>query len=218
MIRIDLLPAEFRRAERTAPAVFLATIGLVVVACTALAGCGYGWFFVVGGARGETQQAQERLDNLKPRAEYCDRLEAEKKEFGARLDHIKEFSDSRILWTKKLDVLASMIDAPPEPYKYNVWLESLQMEMVSGRRMGISVKGQSDSAEVRRVSNFHSALKAPAFFSGFASISNPAAKVVVDEDFDPKESCEYEFKLDLIDKTADSAGDKKKKPAAKAKK
>lgn len=204
MIRIDLLPPEYKKAERTAPMVFLATVGLVVFACLALFGMGYVWFGVVGKARGDVQIAEEQLANLKPRADYSDRLEAEKKEFSARLLQIKEFSDSRILWTKKLDCLASLIDAPPEPMNHVVWLESFDMDMASGRKMGVNMKGYSETAEIRRVSNFHASLKDSEFFDGFASISNPTAKVVIDEAYDPKESCEFEFALELKDSSANA--------------
>ena len=210
MIRIDLLPPEYRRAESTAPAIFLGTIGLVLFACSALAGCAYAWFGIVGEARGKVEQAQEQLENMKPRAQYSDRLEVEKKEFSARLDHIKQFSDGRVLWTKKLDKLASIVDSPPEPYQYTIWLDSMQMEMASGRRMGLTMKGSSETAEIRRISNYHSTLQTKPFFDGFEAISNPTAKVAIDEDFSPKESCEFEFKLDLVD-----SGAKDKKKGAK---
>lgn len=213
MIRIDLLPPEYRRAERTAPAVFLATAGLVAFACVALFGVGYVWFGVVGKARGETEMAQDHLDNIKPRAEYSDRLESEKKDFSARLLQIKEFSDSRVLWTKKLDVLASLVDSPPEALPHTAWFGSLQMEMSTGRKMGLTLKGSSETGEIRRVSNLHATLKdTPVFFDGFVGISNPAGKVVVDEEYEPKESCEFEFLLELKDVTA--AADPKKKKAA----
>lgn len=210
MIRIDLLPQEYRRAERTAPAVFIATMGLVAFATIAVFGAGYSWFSVVGKAQGEVEIAKENLANLKPRADYSDRLEVEKKEFSARLVQIEDFSDSRILWTKKLDLLASLVDSPPENTPSTGWFESLDMQMDSGRKMGLNLKGFSETGEIRRVSNIHATLKGhPEFFDGFVGISNPAAKVVIDEEFDPKESCEFEFSLELLDKSA--ANDKKKK-------
>lgn len=213
MIRIDLLPQEYRRAERTAPAVFIATMALVAFATIAVFGAGYSWFSVVGKAQGEVEIAKENLDNLKPRADYSDRLEVEKKEFSARLVQIEDFSDSRILWTKKLDHLASLVDTPPASFPSTAWFKTLDMDMESGRKMGLNLTGLSETGEIRRVSNVHATLKGDRnFFDGFIGISNPAAKVVTDEAFDPKESCEFEFALELLDKSA--IPDKKKKKGA----
>ncbi len=207
MIRIDLLPEELRRAERTSPGLFLATVGLVIVVCCAGFGVGWGYFGLLGSAEADVASAQETFDSRKPRADYSDRLEAEKKDYTARLDHIKDFSDSRILWTKKLDQLASVVDSP-EAGRHTVWLESMTMKMTGGRNMGLNFKGQSESGEVRKVSYFHHDISTGSFFEDFESISNPTAKVVTDEDFDPAEACEFEFVLGLRDRTKDQ---KKKK-------
>ena len=75
MIRIDLLPNEFRRAERTAPAQFFATVGLVALFCSAAAGSAWGWFGVVGGAKADVEMAQDVLDGKTPQVRYADQLE-----------------------------------------------------------------------------------------------------------------------------------------------
>jgi len=211
MISIDLLPPEFRRAERTAPAVLFATLGLVALFFTALAGGAYAWFGVVGSAKNAVEMAQEVYDNKAPQATYCDRLESEKKEYTARMDHIKNFSDSRILWTKKLDQLASIIDSPPEQDRHLAWLQSLVVKMDGGRDQGLVLKGKSATGALNKLSYFNSDLKSGPFFDEFTSISVPAGKVGHDDDFEPSAAWEFEAVLGI-----DDPNDKtNKKPAAK---
>lgn len=211
MIRIDLLPSEYRRAERTPMALFLSTVGLVALATSALAGCAYAWFTVVGGARADVQNARELLASKQPQSAYCDALEKEKKEYTARLDHIKSFGNSRILWTKKLDQLASIIDSPPEQDRHMVWLQSLSVRMEGTRDRGLHMKGKSATGQLKKLSDFNSDLKTMPFFAEFNGVSVPAGKVVTEDDFDPAAAWEFEAALTLHDTEAQSAN--KAKPA-----
>ncbi len=216
MIRIDVLPPELRGTERTAPGVFLGMVGFVVFFCMTSVGVAYGWFGIVGSARGDIQIAQDQYDGKKPRADYSDRLEAEKKEYTARLDHIKSFSASRILWTKKMDQLWSLVDTPPEAGRHTIWLSELAMDMSSARTPALTLKGNSESGKFDKLSNFHSDLKSGEFIRDFDAISNPTGEVTTDDEFEPAESCEFEFTLQLKDRSPDgSKKDAKKKAAAK---
>lgn len=214
MIRIDLLPQEYKRSDAPKPAQLFASVGLAMFFGLAAAGVAYAWFGIVGGARADVSMAKEVYENKKPQAEYSDRLEAEKKEYTERLDHIKTFSDSRILWTKKLDQLASMIDSPADQDRHNVWLSEMSLKLDGGRDNGLRVKGKSATSEVRRLSNFHHDLSQGEFFKEFESISNPAGKVVTDEEFEPSAAWEFEFMLGLRGKDEDAKS--AKKPAAGA--
>ena len=211
MIRIDLLPPEYRKAERTAPAQFLATVGLVALFFSAASACAYVWFGVVGNARADVESAKEIHESKKPMAAYCDSLEKEKKEYTARLDHIKNFSQSRILWTKKLDQLASLVDSPPEEDRHTVWMQELNVAMNDSRSNGLRMKGKSATARLKRLSDFNSDLKAPPFFTEFTGISVPEGKVVHDDDFEPSAAWEFEASL-----TLDDPNPKKKAPAKAA--
>jgi Tfp pilus assembly protein PilN len=211
MIRIDLLPQEYRKAERTPAGILFATMGLAALISTTLAAGAYAWFGVVGKARADVQVAQETFDSKKALTVYADKLEAEKQEYTARLDHIKKFGDSRIVWTKKLDQLASLVDSPAEENRHTVWLEKLEMRMNGGRNQGVKMKGHSATAEVKKLSNFHRDLASGAFFTDFIGISNPAGKVLSEEEYSPAESWEFEFALAL-----EGAEEEKNAPPAKA--
>lgn len=216
MIRIDLLPAEFRRAERTAPALFIATMGLAIFCSLCAVGAGWAWFGLVDRARSDVASAQDLFDGKKPQADYSDRLEAEKKEYTSRLDHIKTFGESRILWTKKLDQLASIIDSPAEQNRHMTWLDELQVDMSSAARgAGCDIKGNSSSAELKKLSDFHSDLAKGEFFKEFESISDPAGEVDTDDDYDPKQAWKFDFKLGLKNSGKDEKTKLKGPPGAK---
>ncbi len=210
MIRIDLLPPEYRKADRTPPGIFLGTIGFVVLFMSAAACTAYFWFSVVGGARSDVASAQDLLESKRPQAQYCDALETEKKEYVARFEHVKNFSDSRILWTKKLDQLASIVDAPAEADRHLVWFDSLSVKMNDARSRGLHMKGKSATGQLKKLSDFNSDLKTQPFFKEFVDISVPAGKVVVDDEFDPPAAWEFEASLQIEGAVDDKKATKKK--------
>jgi Tfp pilus assembly protein PilN len=217
MIRIDLLPEEHRRAERTPAGLLFATLGLVALFSTTAAACAWGYFSVVGGAETAVEQAQELLASKKPQADYCDKLEAEKKDFTERWNHIRSFSASRILWTKKMDQLTSLVDTPVESDRHQIWFESVEMNMSGVRDSGLKIGGRSASADISRMNNFHSDLAKGSFFTEFATISNPAGEMDQDDKFEPAESFKFEFGLGLKEAFSGEKDTGKKKPAAKPK-
>jgi len=213
MITIDLLPAEHRRAERTAPAKFLATVGLVALFFSTASACAYVWFGVVGGARSDVENAKEIHESKKPMAAYCDTLEKEKKEYTARMDHIRDFSSSRVLWTKKIDQLASLVDSPEQEDRHTVWMQELNVAMNDARSRGLRIKGKSATARLKRLSDFNSDLKTPPFFTEFNGISVPEGKVVHDDDFEPSAAWEFEASLTLEDPNPQTKAAAKPAPA-----
>jgi hypothetical protein len=219
MIRIDLLPPELRGKQSSTPGMMIGLMGFGVFFGLAAFGVAWGWFGVVGEARGDVQIARDNLEMRKPRVEYSDRLEAEKKEYTGRLDHIKQFSSSRVLWTKKIDQFWSLIDTPSEAGRYSVWFEKLTMDMAGSRAPALVLKGSSETDKFRKLSDFHGDLQAHAFFTDFESISNPTFDVKVDDEFEPTASCEFELTLALKDRSGGKDAKKKtaKKPAAPAK-
>lgn len=213
MLTIDLLPPEHRRAERTAPALFLATIGLVALFCSASAACAWVWFNTVGGARSDVATAQEIFDTKKPQADYSDNLEKEKKDYTQRMDHIRDFSDSRILWTKKLDQLASLVDTPSERDRHVVWFQGLTMKMEGTRDQGLALKGKSSTGFLKKLSDFNTDLQKMPFAEEFSEISPPAGKVVHDKDYEPTTALEFEVALALRERG--DGKDKTGKPVKK---
>ena len=58
MIRINLLPEEYRRSERTSPKIFAATLGGVILVCSV-----FGWFgFVYFGELGKLEAEHAAIE------------------------------------------------------------------------------------------------------------------------------------------------------------
>ena len=66
MIRINLLPAEFRKSERTAPKLFAATLAAVILVCSAFGWCGFVYFGELGTLDVEEFAVAERRPNRRP--------------------------------------------------------------------------------------------------------------------------------------------------------
>jgi Tfp pilus assembly protein PilN len=120
MIRVNLLPEEYRKVEKTPLSLFLLIVVGVAVVCLALLFCVY-LFMSTGRLRRELDNKMRQRDTLQGLAKYADKLESELANYRKRLDTIMSIRASRIYWSKKLYLLAKN---RPE----NVWFVSLKME------------------------------------------------------------------------------------------
>ena len=110
MIRINLLPEEFRRKERSSWKVLGMTVfGALLVSCS-LGYFAYAWFGVLAKVQHQREVVEETLSTKQRRAQYSDALEKEKKNFMAREKTIKNIRTRRVLWTKKLDQFVDVIN------------------------------------------------------------------------------------------------------------
>ena len=99
MIRINLLPEEYRKAERTSPKVFASLLTSVALVCCSLGWFGYVYVGELGRLEMKVKQDQESLTTLMPQVAYHDSLTRETNDFQARFETIEQISKSRALWT-----------------------------------------------------------------------------------------------------------------------
>lgn len=102
MIRVNLLPEEYRKIESTSLSLFLLfLVGVVVVSLSFVA-----WLALSLKGRSIATDLAEReslLENLKVKAAVRHRLIAELEQYGKRLATIMAIRAGRIYWSKKLD-------------------------------------------------------------------------------------------------------------------
>ena len=72
MIRINLLPEEYRRSERTSPKIFAATLVGVIVVCSGFGWFGYIYFGELGKLEAEHAAVAEQLGRVTETATYYD--------------------------------------------------------------------------------------------------------------------------------------------------
>src|SRR5688572_25759440 len=100
MIRINLLPEEFRRVDRSSPKVFAASLVAIILVC-----CGGGWFgLTYFGELGELEVASKQLVETllakNEQAKYSDALVRERAAYETREATIRQIGASRMLWTE----------------------------------------------------------------------------------------------------------------------
>ena len=105
MIRVNLLPQDYRKKTATPMAVLLPTVGAITLVL--LAGFGWAWlhFAELAKVDNDLSDLQGTLASKAPALAYVAKLKEEHADFENRKSTIKEIASSRVLWTKKLDEL-----------------------------------------------------------------------------------------------------------------
>src|SRR5262245_45074524 len=101
MIRVNLLPPEYRKVEGTPIARLVTTVAGVALVAGAAGWWGWYHFAVLTHVRDERTTKEEELSALKAQADRTKQLEKELKEYRRRRDTIENIAASRILWSRK---------------------------------------------------------------------------------------------------------------------
>lgn len=193
MIRINLLPEQYRRSERTSPKVFGAMLVAVVLTCSV-----FGWFgLIYFGKLKELERKHETISNTlateSKRASYYDQLVAEEKDFSKRSKTITTIASSRMPWTKVLDELIDVINNNTD--RHVAWFANLDIKEGNTAKAGPSVNmpGLVQGSKITMVANFHEDLEKTNFFRDVKDVSQPSAAKKTDKERYPQEA--YAFTL-----------------------
>ena len=193
MIRINLLPEEYRRAERTSPKIFAATLLGVILVCSSFGWFGFVYLGELGNLEVKSAAVAEDLANKQKQAGYFDALEKEKKEFEKRSKTITDISSSRVLWTSILDELVDVVNNDGDTERHLAWFKSLAVSPGDGKRTGpkITMPGAVQGDNLKRMADFHEDLEHAGFFANVATKSAPEGKVETTTKKIPKESVSF---------------------------
>jgi Tfp pilus assembly protein PilN len=216
MIRINLLPAEYRRQKRSSLALLLVVTGAVAV--NGLLAAWYGWLAFGVSAEVDSEQAvlQTELDGLKPQIDYHKSLDAEQKRFAGRETTLAGITKSRISWTRKLDELANVVNGGGDGKRHFVWFDDLAVTQSTDPRAktagSFKAAGHSGSENFAQVANFLDDVERSPFVEDFLPPAPPeGSQSQVDEELIPP--VVWAFPLSLTLKGAPEA----EKPAPKPK-
>lgn len=196
MIRINLLPEDYRRAERTSPKVFATVLASVIAVCCSLGWFGYVYFGELGRLEVQHQSVAEKLTSLNEQVVYFDRLSKEKADFAQREKTIRGISKSRVLYTKVLDQLIDTVNNDGDTERHMGWFRSMTVKDGRSNKEGPSVAmpGWVQGADVKRLGDFHDDLEATPFFRNVTTKSPPAGTVQTDEDKTPPDALFFALK------------------------
>jgi hypothetical protein len=218
MIRINLLPEEFRKKARTPVKLVLA----LAAAATVNAGLVTWWAFQAFGVQAEIESEaaslQTEMDGLTPQVTYYTSLDSEAKAYKTRENTLSSITSSRISWTKKLDELIDIVNRGGNGQRHMVWFDDLQVAQATDARAKsagtFKANGHSGSEKFAQVANFLEDVETSTFITDFLPPSPPeGSQSQQDDSLVP--SVAWSFPLALTLKTPeDRLG---KKPVDKTK-
>jgi len=226
MIRVNLLPAEYRRRDRTPLRVFGALIAAVMAVCA----CGFyyadTYFGELGGVEARLSEVKAELSGLLLQVKHHDSLVREKDDYSARATTIHEISKSRISWTKKVDELIDITNAG-EPREetgdgYLVWFGNLDIAQnvlengAKKKKKGnepetagrFSLQGMCATEHASSIVAFLNDLKSnEEFFRDFAFIEDPKADLIEQEDqaLEPAHVMNFPIAMPVLSRAARAA-------------
>src|SRR5262245_5925316 len=105
MIRINLLPADLRRGTRLPAKVLGVAFGSALAVSASIGWLGLVWFGDLGNAEDRLSAAEVKLAERQKKVVYVEALEANQKDYSARVKTIQDIGRSRRVWSKFLDDL-----------------------------------------------------------------------------------------------------------------
>lgn len=203
MIKVNLLPPEYRKVEGTPVARLAVTIaGVFLVACAAGL-WGYVHMGMLSQIRDERIQKEDELRALTAQAERSQALLREYKEYLRRRETIEKIGSSRILWSKKLDELADLVQNKGDTKRHLVWLNTIRTNggraSATGSPISLSIHGWSGGEMSRKLADFNDDLKkSEEFFADCMSVDPPEGQRVTFQDGSvPNQAWEFNFNIDF---------------------
>ncbi|MBI4576456.1 MAG: hypothetical protein HY722_09365 [Planctomycetes bacterium] len=211
MIRINLLPEEYRSTDR-AP---WAMLGVSAIALAALAGVAVhlGYLYVVRlpGLEARRAALAAEVETLVPFNLEAERVHRDVQDSLARQQAILDIRAEKVFWSHKLDLLVDLVPA-------TMWLAELELKEaapVRARGPGgpgapaapeeggtLHIVAWSKGPRVDRVARFREALLAHrGFHAGFTRISEPNSSLVAianPQRYEAEDRTNTRFTVDLV--------------------
>jgi hypothetical protein len=198
MIRINLLPDEYRRSEGTPLKLFAAMLGAVILVGSAVGWLAMVYFGELGELEMQHKQITDTLAAKNERAAYHDALVKEGKDYERRADTIKKIGSSRMLWTEFMDQLVDVVNNEGNTARHLAWFNSI--DVVDGNdKKGpvITLPGQVQGSSLKKVADFHEDLENAPFAVDVAGKSAPGGEKKINTKRNPPESFSFGLKLNF---------------------
>jgi hypothetical protein len=205
MIRINLLPEEYRRRARTPIRLMVAVSLAVAVNSSLLAYWGWMTFGVAAEIRTEHNVLQLEMDGLTPQVNYHNALNDEMKFHASRETTLAEININRVLWTQKFDELVDLVNLGGDGVRHYIWFDDLTVKQEAGGRNNnygsLKAGGHSGSPKWDQVANFLEDVEDKSISSFIDTFSPPASPEGTqnpkDEDLVPSEVWSFPLSLNL---------------------
>jgi Tfp pilus assembly protein PilN len=199
MIRVNLLPQEYRKAEATPLKQFFSVIGAAVV--VALAAVVWAWvsFGTKAGTEQELESIKQTVNSQQEQLKQVKDLKAWVKEYKDQYERIDQVAKGRLVLSRKLDEIWEVVVNPNPQDRFQVWLQGFSCSLMPTKGSGGSVQFAATSAGTKfaKLSDFHEDLKKSEFYRDFGDITYPAGQRVelAGKNREPKEGWTFNFTL-----------------------
>ncbi len=202
MIRINLLPEEYRRKARTPIKLLVAFVGAAAVNAGLMSWWAWTVFGVQAGIDSEKATLELEMEGLAPQVAYHQALDAESKQYQSREKTLAGITASRISWTRKIDELIDVVNRGGDGQRHLVWLDDLQVSQTSDSNAqsygSVRANGHSGSDKFAQVANFLEDLESSTFIEDFQPPSPPeGTQTLVDETLVPPVAWAFPMSLSL---------------------
>lgn len=199
MIRVNLLPVEYRKADGPPVGRVVSLVLGAFCLASAVGGWGYVHFGMLSEEENKRIALEEELSQIKQQAERSQSLLREFTEYQRRRETIEKIAAQRILWSRKLDELADIIHNKGDQKDYLVWLSTVRSMAGRGAEspIALSIQGLCGGS-LTNLSAFNYKLKDTREFSeDFSRVDPPAGvqKPLDDKKF-PNVAWDFTFTLD----------------------
>jgi Tfp pilus assembly protein PilN len=196
MIRINLLPAEYRRGSRISPKVLGAAFGAALAVAASIGWFGIVYFGELGQLEREDAKVTTELAQKRVRGSYYDKLEANKQDLTTRVQTIQDIGRSRRVWSKFMDELIDVVNNNGDTERHMAWFESLLVKSDAKTKGAmVTLPGAVQGSEMAKVANLHADIEAAPFWRDIAMKSAPGGKLSFDKDRLPPEAFEFQLQL-----------------------
>lgn len=204
MIRINLLPEEYRRKAKTPLKLMLGVSASVAVNASLLAWVAWMFFGVEARVSSERMALQTEMEGLNPQVAYHRALESESRVHKLRESTLTQITNSRVSWTRKIDELIDVVNRGGDGQRHLIWLDDLNVsQSVPGSRNGageVKASGHSGSDRFAQVANFLEDLESSTFIEDFHPPAPPeGSESLIDEELVPSVVWAFPMSLKLKD-------------------
>jgi Tfp pilus assembly protein PilN len=215
MIRINLLPAEYRRGNRIPPKVLATAFGSALAVAASIGWFGVVYFGELGDLERQDVTVTAELTQKKTKASYYDKLEVNRLDYATRVQTIQDIGKSRRVWSKFMDEMVDVVNNSGDTDRHLAWFDGITVKTDKKNRAStVSLPGAVQGAEMSKVANLHEDVQRAPFYSDVASKTAPGGKFAEDKSRVPSESFEFQLQMQFKPMVAEP---QKKKPAANPK-
>lgn len=212
MIRINLLPLELRRGNRLPARVIAAALAGAVAASASIGWFGIVYFGDLGTAEQTLVDTEAKLAEKEKLVAYHEQLEANRKDYGERVQTIQSIAQSRRPWSKFLDELVDVVNNNGVDDRHLAWFDGIQVKNEPKKGATVTMPAQVQDGESFRVANFHEDIER-AFAAELDSKSDPSWTKTEDKTRTPAVSLKFPLVLQFKSTEKDVAPKPGQKPA-----